>query len=291
MGKGSKTKTTTNERATSTTTGLEAAQPALQSLLDQVSGRIGTAGLSPVETAALSGLAATAGTGTEFTPQVRGLISDLFQGGGFGAGRDLVTTNADLLSQALTPTARGDFTDPTSDPVLQAALTRAQDDTVNRIRSQFSAGGRSFSPAESRAVGEGIADVTARTLLSERARQQDRQFGALDRLVSGGVTTANVLDTLAGNQLGARQGAIGLLPQLTGLAEQPFRTQFEVEQLRQNTPLNRFGLLSNILTSIAGTGSAAQRTGTSTSVTRARKDPIDQILRAGEVAAKLGVSV
>ena len=86
MGKGSKTKTTTNERSTSTTTGLEAAQPALQSLLDQVSGRIGTAGLSPVENAALSGLAATAGTGTEFTPQVRGLISDLFQGGGFGAG-------------------------------------------------------------------------------------------------------------------------------------------------------------------------------------------------------------
>ena len=101
MGKGSKTKQTTNQQSTSTTTGLEAAQPALQSLLNQVSGRIGTAGLSPVETAALSGLAATAGAGTEFTPEVRGLISDLFQGGGFGEGRDIVTTNVGLLSGAL----------------------------------------------------------------------------------------------------------------------------------------------------------------------------------------------
>ena len=272
-----KSKTKKTEETRSKATGLEAAQPFLQQLLSATSDL--SPSLSSAEQQALTGLASSADAGAEFLPDVRGLISDQFAGGGFGEGRDLVTTNFGLLRDALTPTARGDFTDPTQDPILQAALTRAQDDAVNRNRAAFSAGGRSFSPAESRAVSEGVADVTARTLLDERRQQEARQFGALDRLLTGGVTTADFLDATAGRELAARQGAVGLVPQLNEISAAPFRQQLAAEGARFDIPAARIGAIRDVVVPISNTGRTAESTSTTT--LEKKDDPLKTAISAG----------
>lgn len=102
------------------------------------------------------------------------------------------------LHEGLDPYLRGDYLDPTQNPGFTDAMERAQRDVYNKINSAFAGAGRNITgnAAGQRAVGEGIADVTARNMLDQFNKQQGYQLQALGMAPQ----TINAANSAAGTQ-------------------------------------------------------------------------------------------
>jgi len=219
---------------TATSNPFAASEPLLQAILGQAGGLLNNSGLTGLESAGVEGLAGTGDVAAGFVPEVGGLLTKFLQGQG------AVGQAASTVTDALNPIARGDFLDPGNNTILQEAIQRGQNDALNAVTSRFSAGGRSFSPAEARAVAEGTSDVSARANLQQHQTEIARQLQAMGLLNS----------TAQGVEASQAAGA-SMIPGLTQLEQSPFRADLEAAAIERGIPLQNLGMLSNIVLPIA----------------------------------------
>src|SRR3990167_4504211 len=239
-------------------------QDLLKQLLGNAQGLFGQANTSNAERNALTRLQGNIKYTNEYMPQMRGLLKDMFAGGGMGEGAAGIRSSWDTANTALTPIARGDFVDPTSNPYLQGILGKTQNDIYNRIGSSFAGAGRSFSGAHMNALGTGIGDATNSLYYNAYSGERDRQSNAIRDLISGGLGTYAGLDASAGNVLGARTHGANFAPPVTGMRDDPYLKQLELERMRRGLPLQNLGMLRDFILPIAGMGSTGHSATNST---------------------------
>lgn len=225
---------TSSGSSTSTRNPYAASEPLLQSILSQAGNVFGNFGLTGQESGAIGGLAGTGQAAANFVPQVGGLLQNVIGGSG-GVGQA-----ASTVTGALNPIVQGGRLDPTANPILQNIIQRGTEQAQNAVTSRFSAGGRNFSPAEARAIGEGVADVNARTYYNDYQNQQNRQLQA-----------AGLLNQTALGAEGSQLRGVGMIPGLTGLEQSPYRAQLEAAALERGIPAQNLGMLSNLVLPIA----------------------------------------
>lgn len=268
MGKSSQT---TRENMQQSTGAWKPAQPLLKDILGQAQGLMPSAATTDAEARAIQGLAGNAGNATQYLPQVQGLASDLFAGGGMGTGAQSIRDAAKTAMGGLNPIAQGNFVDPTKNPILQNVIGQTQSDIANRVGSAFAGSGRSFSGAHMNALGEGIGDATNRAYLDSYNTERNRQMQALGMLPEIAMGTSGALDQAAGNVLGARGQGIGVGATATGMQDDPYLRTLEAEGMRRGLPIQNLGMLSNLILPVAQTG--RETTGQRTSTTESQQNP------------------
>lgn len=259
--------TQTSERESTTRRNPYApSEPLLRDILGQAQGMLGQTGLTGQESGAISGLAGTGQAAAGFTPQVQGLLGNMI------SGQDPAGQAASTVSGALTPVVQGDRLDLSGNPYVQDIVGQAQDAARNQVTSRFAAGGRSFSPSESQALGQGITDATTSALFDQYNTEAGRQMQA-----------AGLLNQTGQGALQSRLQGVGLLPQLTSLEQQPFRSQLEAASLERGIPQQQLGLLSDLVVPVASGFGATEETGTGTSTTTQTQssNPVQTAVGAG----------
>lgn len=268
MGKSTQT---TTENMQQSSGAWRPAQPLLKDILGQARGLMPSTAVTGAETQAIQGLAGNAGNATQYLPQVQGLASDLFAGGGMGTGAQSIRDAAGASIRGLNPIAQGDFVDPTKNPILQNVIAQTQGDIANRVGSAFAGSGRSFSGAHMNALGEGIGDATNRAYLDSYNSERDRQMRALGMLPEIAIGASGALDSAAGNVLGARGQGIGVGQQAIGMQDDPYLRTLEAESMRRGLPIQNVGMLRDLILPVAQTG--RETTGQRTSTTEQRANP------------------
>lgn len=137
-----------------------------------------------------------------------------------------VNPTANQAIDLLTPTARGDFLDPTTDPnlgrLIDDAITRSSD----AVNNAFSRRGRFGSGANQEVLAEEAGNIASRILLDNRNAERNRQLAASNAIGSfsagdsaRSLEAANLASLVGGRDASTRLAAAGALP---GLEEAGF---------------------------------------------------------------------
>ncbi len=204
---------TTQQQQTSSTTPYAATQPALNSLISQLTGQASNAGLTPTETGALDTLKANASAGNPYAGLIGNAASNLLNGGGAKANDAGIAGNLAGYQGLLSPYASGSMIG--SNKALQDQLNTITSDVTNQVNSQFAAAGRDGSPANLQALGRGIAQGTAPVIASQYNQDVQNQLNAANSLYGAGNTTYGLLNqnnqqANANQQAGAGLGSAAL---------------------------------------------------------------------------------
>lgn len=238
-------------------------------LLEQILGKLGpqldaSGSINANEEQALSGLRDQLSQPSQFAPELSGLVSDLFQGGDFARPRQMIGQSNARTNEVLDPIARGAELDPRSNPFLSGVLSNVSDDITNRVRSQFAASGRDFSPAEQGTIARELGKVQTGALFDQFNRNRGDQFQALGLLDAAGLRNANALAGLSGQQTATRLQGAQLAPVAEAAGRPDFQGLLNLEAARRGIPINQLGNISDLLLPIASLGQ--QSTGKQTSV-------------------------
>lgn len=260
--------TTSSQTTKSKTNPWEPTIPGLKGIIGQIEPRLENTGLTGFESGAINSLLSNAQGGNLYAPQISNLAGDLFGGGIDRTG--MVNQSYGDLQSSLTPFARGDFLDPTSNPFYQTV----SNDVANRVNSMFAGAGRDLSPAHTQTLARGIAEGTAPLYENERARQ----LGAISAMFGGGLQSSGLLSALDQTSLANRQAGIGASTAAMQAADQGPNQILAAEALRRGLPLENIGALESLLVPIAQLGGQQKSTTTGTT-----SQPLGQQLVGGAI--------
>jgi len=203
---GGSTKTTQTQNQQTEQGPWAPSQPMLAGLIN----RLGGADVGPTasQTNAVNSITAGASGLPNFAPQATALTSDLFAG-----GPDRTGTLSDAYksyTEGMTPTARGDYVNPNSNPALRGYLDTINADVSNNVNSLFGAAGRDLSGAHTQALARGIAQGEAPVLANEYNFERGNQLAAQGGLLSAGMGTTAGLSSLDEAALARRGAGIGV---------------------------------------------------------------------------------
>lgn len=253
------TSTTTQQQQQQSTTNPWAQTIApLTGIIGQVNAQIPNAGVNPAEASAFGTLNASAANGNPFAPAINNTTSSELAGGPDRSGT--VTDAYTTLQNQLMPWANGSMADPSKNPALANMLSTITNDASNSVNSQFAAAGRDLSGANSMALGRGIAQGEAPTLLNA----QQTGIGAANDLFGAGNTTTGTLSTL--DQLKAQLQNLGIQNSPTAIAADNYApTQtLALQEAEKSIPTTDLSALTGILGPIAGLGGSSSGSGSST---------------------------
>lgn len=239
----------------------KAAQPALQGILGQLQGNLGNTALTGNENSALNTLTANAGTASQFAPQIQSLAKSLLAGGGANDQAGAVNANYQRYVDQTNPLASNLNYDPYSTPGLKDALATMTGDITQGVNGQFAAAGRDFSGANSQALGRGLTQGLAPTLVSQYNANRDAQQGAAGNLYNAGNTNAGILSGMQRQFLENQGAGVGAASAANDAQNAGANATLAAEAARRNIPVQALGLLASIGIPIAGLG--GQSTGTS----------------------------
>lgn len=274
MGGGNQQTTNQSQNSTSTSSPYAPAQPLLQSIIDRISGLSGTP--TAAQTAAGNNLVAAANGIPNIGPTVQS-TADSFMG---GDPTGMLNSGYEGLSKTLTPIINSNA-DPMSNPGMRGWLDTIQNDVSNNVNGQFAAAGRDFSPANSMALGRGIAQGEAPVLANQYNTNMDRIIGAATGLYNAGNTTA-------GARTGNMLSGTGLLSSVPGLFMQPAQMQMEAANTQAGLPMNVLQQLEQLGIPLSALGGTTTSSGTGTSTTEQKTDPTSNIIAGLLGAASLG---
>ena len=250
---------TTQQTQSSTTAPWQAAQPALQGILGQLSPLVQNSGLNATESGAINQLSQNASQGNPYAGQISGLASNLLNGGGATAQAPNLQSGLSTLQSQLTPYANGSMIG--NNPALQAQLAQIASDTTNQVNGQFAAAGRDFSGANQQALARGIAQGEAPVIAAQYNQDVANQMNAANSLYGAQNSTSGLLSGLT--QQGLTNQLQGVTSSQDALNAQNYtpQQQLALAQLAQSIPAQNLSLLAQIGVPIAGLGS--QSTGQS----------------------------
>ena len=252
----------TSQTQSSTTKPWDAAQPALQGILGQLSGNLNNTGLTGQETGAINTLEQNAGQASQFAPQIKQYAGDLLGGGGATDQSGAVNANYQRYVDQTNPLASNTNYDPRSTPGFSDALDAKIADITSGTNGQFAAAGRDFSGANSMALGRGIMQGIAPTIAAQYNQNVQNQQGAAGNLFSAGGTTTGLLSAMNQQDLENRGQGVSAASAANDATNAGANATLAAEAARRNIPVQALGLLAQIGIPIAGLG--GQSTGTST---------------------------
>jgi len=239
-----------------------AAQPALQTMLNQISAGLNNTGLTSAESSALDTLKNNAAAGNPYADQIAGYAQSLLTGGGANAQAGNVQDNLAAYRNTLTPYANGSMVG--NNPALNAQLAQIKTDVGDSINGQFAAAGRDFSGANQMAYGRGVAAAEAPVIAAQYNQDVQNQLAAANTLYGAGNTTASLLGGMQQQYL-ANQGQ-GVTASQAALDAKNYGANATLaeEAQRRGIPVQALGLLAQIGTPIAGLGQQSSGTATGT---------------------------
>lgn len=258
MGKGT---SETSQTQSSTTNPWDKATPALTGILGQLGVNLGNTGLTGNETGALNTLQTNAGTANRFAPQIGDYAGELLSGG--GATNQAGNVNQNYLDYRANtqPLASNTDYNPYNTPGLKDALSTMTGDITNGVNGQFAAAGRDLSGANSMALGRGLTQGLAPTLVNQFNTNRTAQQGAAGNLYNAGNTNAGLLAGLQQQKLANQGQGIGAASAANDAQNAGANAALQAEAARRGIPVQALGLLAQIGIPIAGLG--GQSTGQS----------------------------
>lgn len=251
---GGSTKTTQSTNQTTTQNPWEPAIGPMNDLVGQIKGQMPNTAITDNENSALNQLTQNAQAGNPYADQIGGLANNLFSGGPDYSGRvnDAYKQYADYL----TPFARGDYLDPSSNPYYK----QVSDDIAGRVNGMFAGAGRDFSGAHMKTLGRGIAEGVAPLYSQER----ERQLGAINSLYGGANTSTGLLSGLSQTSLANQQAGIGAAQSALQARDSGANQLLSTEAMRRGLPLQNMEHIAGLLTPIAQLGGTSNTQGVTT---------------------------
>ena len=237
-----------------------AAQPALQTMLGQISTGLNNTGLTSAETSALDTLKNNAAAGNPYAGQIASHAQSLLSGGNATAQAGNVQDNLTSYRDRLTPYANGSMVG--SNPALTAQLAQIRSDVGDSVNSQFAAAGRDFSGANLMAYGRGIAAAEAPVIAAQYNQDVANQLAAASALYNAGNTTANTLTQMQQSDLANRGQGVAAAQAALDAQNYGANATLAAEAQRRGIPVQALGLLAQIGVPIAQLGT--QNNGTTT---------------------------
>ena len=214
-----------------------------------------------------------AAAGNPYAPAIGGVATGLLGGGPDRTG--LVNDAYRQYQAALTPYARGDYLDPSSNPALKPYLDTIANDVSNRVNGLFAGAGRDLSGLNQQALARGIAQGQAPVLLDAYNQAQNQRVGAINSLYGAGGQTAGLLSGLDQARLSNQQAGIGAADSALRAQQWGPMQMLAIEAQRRGIPLQslaaQYGMVlpaAQAFGTQTGSGSSAGSSmGTSTSHT------------------------
>lgn len=239
-----------------------AAQPALQTMLSQISSGLNNTGLTSAETSALDTLKNNAAAGNPYAGQIANYAQSLLNGGGANAQASNVQDNLSTYRNWLTPYANGSMVG--NNPALMAQLAQIRSDVGDSVNSQFAAAGRDFSGANLMAYGRGVAAAEAPVIAAQYNQDVANQLAAAGALYNAGNTTANTLTQMQQSDLANRGQGITAAQSALDAQNYGANATLAAEAQRRGIPVQALGLLAQIGVPIAQLGQQGNNTTTGT---------------------------
>lgn len=246
------------------------AQPALQTMLSQISTGLNNTGLTSAESSALDTLKSNAAAGNPYAGQIAGYAQSLLNGGGATAQTGNVQDTLAAYRNSLTPYANGSMVG--SNPALMAQLAQIRSDVGNSVNSQFAAAGRDFSGANQMAYGRGIAAGEAPVIAAQYNQDVANQLAAAGALYNAGNTTANTLTQMQQADLANRGQGVAAAQSALDAQNYGANATLAEEAQRRGIPVQALSLLAQIGVPIAQLGAQGNSTTTGTQ----QKSGVDQ---------------
>jgi hypothetical protein len=247
-----------------------AAQPALQTMLGQISTGLNNTGLTSAESSALDTLKNNAAAGNPYAGQIAGYAQSLLSGGGATAQATTVQDNLAAYRNALTPYASGSMVG--KNPALMAQLAQIRSDVGDSVNSQFAAAGRDFSGMNQMAYGRGVAAAEAPVIAAQYNQDVANQLAAASALYNAGNTTANTLTQMQQSDLANRGQGVAAAQSALDAKNYGANATLAEEAQRRGIPVQALSLLAQIGVPIAQLGNQTNSTTTATQ----QKSGVDQ---------------
>jgi hypothetical protein len=181
--------------------------PGLQDILSQAHGLAGVPG-------------SAAAAAQQYSPQLGGLIGNLFGGAGLGGFGGQLNSAYNTASSALNPIANGSQIGQ-SNPYTQSMLDTLANSVQNQVGDLWGRAGRSFSPGHAQALARGLGQAEAPVLFNQYNTDAQRQMEAISQLLGAGYGTSSALDAGALNKVNAQMQAPSALDALNKLGMLP----------------------------------------------------------------------
>lgn len=215
----------------------------LEGVLGALSPSTTTLAGTPLENQAFAALDANAQAPNPYAAPMQGAaLAELAGAPDYANAAGMLTNGYGATASTLAPYTTGSAFDPSTNPALAAELAAVNGQVQNAVNPLFSAAGRLASPANAKAIAQGIAQGDAPIL--QGAAQN--QLTAASALSGAGAATAAGLGNLdAGNAAILSQG---LANAPGAYAAQNFGPQalLSAAQAQQQLPISTAGLLSSI---------------------------------------------
>lgn len=232
-------------------------QPQLQSILSSLS-QVNPS-VTPTETSAINQIQNNAQGLPNYGGTATGLVNNLTSN--LPNFNQAAQGNLQSLQSTLAPYTNSNFLNPTTNPQIQNALQYVQQQAQNSVNSQFAGGGRSMSPANSQALGYGVASAEAPLLLNQYNQNAQLQQNAANSLYNAGNTTNS---SILGNATTGLNTA-GAIP---GLTNMPALSSLAASNLGYSLPLSQLGGIEGLTLPIAGLGGQTSSSGQSNTNTQ-----------------------
>lgn len=254
----------------------------MKDIIGRVGGMTGSTGITPDQSAAFDAIKGNSGALQQAGQDYTGLLGDLYKGGGFGSTSGMLNQNWDNISGALSPYTQSNYSDPTQNPIYQRMADLAGNQAQNSVNSMFAAGGRSMSGAHAGSLGRGITDAMTGAYANAQGQLANQQLQGLGLLNQAGQGTSSALEGIQGMRNAAGTTAAGLTEGLKGIVNQPYLNTINADLAKWSMPVQKLGMLSNLLVPAAGLG------GTQTKNTVTKSDPVSNAIGGVLGLASLG---
>ncbi|WP_340672569.1 tail fiber domain-containing protein [Bradyrhizobium ottawaense] len=241
------------------------AQPALKNILTQLQGGLNNTGVTSAENGALNTIVQNANnSATKYAPAVDNYATTLLGGGGATAQSGNVNDAYQAYLKATQPLASNTNYDPRTTPGFADTIAALTSDITNATNGQFAAAGRDLSGYNQQALGRGIAQGVAPTIMAQYNQNVQNQQGAAKDLCNAGNTTAGIQTGLTQQDLANRGQGVTAAGAATDAANAGANATLAAEAQRRGIPVQALGLLAQIGIPIAGLGSQSNGTSETT---------------------------
>ncbi|TFV71665.1 tail fiber domain-containing protein [Bradyrhizobium frederickii] len=241
------------------------AQPALKNILTQLQGGLNNTGVTSAENGALNTIVQNANNAAaKYAPAVDNYATTLLGGGGATAQSGNINDAYQAYLKATQPLASNTNYDPRTTPGFSDTIAALTSDITNATNGQFAAAGRDLSGYNQQALGRGIAQGVAPTIMAQYNQNVQNQQGAAKDLYNAGNTTAGIQTGLTQQDLANRGQGVTAAGAATDAANTGANATLAAEAQRRGIPVQALGLLAQIGIPIAGLGSQSNGTTTQT---------------------------
>lgn len=245
---------TTSQTQQSSTNPWAAAMPEVQGLLSSLNGLIPNSGTTGAEQGAINQLTAQGQAGNPYASAIGNTATSLLNGGGATDQSGAVSDAFKQYQAQTNPLASNTNYNPYSTPGFADAINTATSDITNGVNGQFAAGGRSFSGANSQALGRGLTQGLAPTIAAQYNANVANQQGAAQNLYNAGNTTAGLQTGLTQTGLANQQAGIGAASNALSAQQWGPQQTIAAQELAKSIPASNLGLLAQIGIPLAGLG-------------------------------------